>query len=134
MKLGWTDVPYVRTMSQHGKDFGGVVVVDSIVCKYPAKVEKKLKKWPNMQARFISCKSEKKKTTETEVVAVKDHEDCKRIYEYDQAVMYAKEFDAESDENDTRKQLEGMRKEMALLRNAMIALWNAFHVVYKKAC
>lgn len=92
--IGSSDVPYSRTMSQHRNDFGGAVVVDSIVCANPSRVESKLKRWLNMQNRFVACKTPKKKSIETEVVVVQNQEDYRKLYE--KVVEYAAEIDVAS--------------------------------------
>lgn len=104
LKLGSSDHVYVRTMSSHKNDFGGVIVVDSIVCDNPSAVESKLKKWLNMQGRFVACKSEKKRSIEAEVIVVQDQADYERIYH--KIVGYAEESRRETtDERDRQYML-----------------------------
>lgn len=94
IKIGGTDYPYNRTMSQHGHDFGpGTEVLDSVVTNNPVAVERKLKKWLKMKNKFVAAKTPKKKTIETEVITVSDYEEYAMIVR--KAQEYAKAHDQE---------------------------------------
>ena len=114
MKLGSTDNPYTRIMSQHRSDFGDARVIDSLVCTNPSAVESELKRWLNMQNRFVACKTPKKKTTETEVIVVEDHADYEKIYR--KAVFFAEEYDQKSVAKD---EMKSSFEEMASAINAL---------------
>lgn len=81
LKFGSTE-DMMERFGQHYRDFGGAVVVDSVVTSNPRKVESELKWWLKMTGRTaVPCKTEKKKTTETEVIVVRDQEDYRIVYE-----------------------------------------------------
>ena len=121
LKLGSSDNPYSRIMSQHRLDFGGAKLLDSIICNNPSAVETKLKRWLSIQDRFIACKTPKKKTTETEVVVVEDHADYERIYR--KAISFAEEYDRKNVAKDEMKSsFEEMAAAVNVLRQQVASL------------
>lgn len=63
----------------HRADFGGFTWIDSIIICNPASVEKKLKEWLRVNNMQIKCKTEKKKSKDTEIFIVKSQQDYERI-------------------------------------------------------
>lgn len=85
VKFGSTKEPEVR-IPRHNKDFGGFILLDSIVCDNPAEVEDKLRDWLRINNKLIKGKTINKNTTDTELFVVKDQ------VEYETIVRIAKTF------------------------------------------
>ena len=78
VKLGSTDQPYTR-ITKHKRDFEGGRLIDSVITNNPKAVERKLKRLLNLMGRFVECTTNKKQTTETEIIAAVSQEDYAAI-------------------------------------------------------
>lgn len=110
--------------SRHAKDFGGFRWLDSIVICNPVAVEKRLKEWLRANSMLIKCKTNKKKSKDSEIFAIKSQA------EYDKIVKAAQDIaneDARQEqeararesanklESDTQRELEMLRTRLRIL-------------------
>lgn len=70
---------FPKRSKTHRTDFGGFRWIDSIIICNPASVEKKLKEWLRVNSMQINCKTDKKKTIDTEIFTVRSQEEYENI-------------------------------------------------------
>ncbi len=108
--------------TRHGKDFGSFRILDSVVTKFPEVVEDRLKKILKMSNRMIVCKTPKKTTHDTEVVAIRSQQEYADLVKLivDIAAKYDEEMLTRDErrlklENDSRQlKIDELRAEIEL--------------------